>query len=342
MINLIESFGSSLSSASQSKFESKLLSNFKSNLKSWMSHASVTVTLVIGILPNTTLAMGQSLPNTVKDEAIVKAVAYSNFNLRAQDGGLISILAETARKEGSLTAIPAERGADHRKCGGNDTDMIIKLIDVMMRSMQSSNLSAADHAYLQKVPHCEPYLTTLVSINSFLTGFSNPAPASAGDQLQRVSVVKASDGNYYVSISTLAGKLAMFKITGSLSGISNLRDMSRVAIPANTSGQGLGLIFQISDISNSDPSHYSHTETCDVTDTIYRPCDRSRDGHQDGECGTTYVTHPGHRQVNDTSSSTTYSLTMSITNAQNQALYQGTLEDVDSSSSSSPGICTRD
>ena len=317
-------------------------SELPSHTKPWAILAAACAMVAVGMTPNRAIAMGQSLPNVVKDEAIVNSQAFSNFSLRAQDGSVISILAETARKQGSLTAIPAERGADHRKCGGGDTDMIMKLIDVMMRTMQTASLTPSDRIYLQKVPRCEPYLSTLVSINGFLTAFANASPASAGDQLQRLSVVKASDGNFYISISTAASKLAMFKITSSLKGISNLRDLNRLAIPAGTSGQGLGLVFQIADVSSSDPTHNTRTESCDVTDTVYRPCDRGRDGKQDRDCGTIYISHPGHRQVEDTSSSTTYSLTMSITNAQNQALYAGTLQDIDDDSSSSPGICTRD
>jgi hypothetical protein len=231
--------------------------------------------------------MGQKLPDAVKDESLSDAKVLSSFQLRAQDGSLIQISSDDARKAVSLNVLPAAKGANQSLCNRLDVNLLGQLVDASMRTMTSHSLSAADRALVQKTPRCAPYLDMLSAIAISLGGNST---ATGGDTLSSLSIVVASDKNPYVSIKTSSGKIAMFKITSSISGLHSMEDLNRVVVSAATSGQNMNMQFQLVDSQDSTPSTSNQVVSCEVQDTVRR-CEHDNQGRE-AKCETIYVSHP--------------------------------------------------
>jgi hypothetical protein len=276
-------------------------------------------------------AMGQRLPQ-IQDESLSDVKVLASFRLRASDGSTLQFLTEQDRTKDIQKILPAEKKANYKLCRPghvlNDR-LFIPLTTLALDLLQRPRaLTASEVALIERTPRCEYYQPTLNLIASSLGGATHPS-----ENLKSLSlVIDKKSGNSLV-LNTKSGKKALFKIASNLEGIQNTRDLDRILVFANQSGQSFGIKFSLADIQDLDPNDSTRQEPCDYTRTI-------KECHSQSEsCEYITITEPGYRDVAISSQSTAYTLNMQIVDSLGRTVLNGKAFDFSSRSDSNKGLC---
>ena len=284
--------------------------------------AACCVVLGLGLISaSPAFAMSRPLPKAIQDEWMRDTRVQTDFNLRATDGSIISLRTSKTVSAGGLKYLPAEKGADRSKCGKNDIDITIALSEVTLNLVKTGQLSASDIRALQKTPRCEPYLDLLGNIGNILDRSSS----SDGETPDKLSVIKIEKG-YALQLKMKSGRLALFRIAAKLDGVKSVKDLERIRLDASTTGQNVGLSFNVTDRSTSEPTRSRSHEACTVYETIR---------------GKT-VARPGHRRTISQTSITSYNIEMSFLAPNGQLLMKSSLSDADFDTDKREGTCYPD
>lgn len=266
-------------------------------------------------------AMSRPLPQEIQDELVSRATVHTDFSLRASNGSLITLRTDKSRSADGLKILPAEKGADHSKCGKQDIELIIALTDATLNLVQKGALSDKDVRVIQKTPRCEPYLELLGSLGGML----DRGPRVATDVPEKLSVIKIEKG-YAIQLKMKSGALVLFRINSKLEGVKSLRDLSGVRLESATTGQNVGIRFAVTDQTTYDPTRSRSRESCTVYETIR---------------GKT-IAIPGHRRTVSDSTLTSFDIEMTFTASTGQTLMTAKLTDLDSQRSTREGPCFPD
>lgn len=283
------------------------------------------------LITSTLFAMGIPAPERIRDVSVSDSVVNETFSLTAVDQSKITLNPKSVEDDSKLVYLPKEKGADYRLCNRYDVDMFVSLTDIVLRIVQTGEVTKADEKLIQKTPRCEPYLPMLRAIAIHYAPPSETAPSALPS---KISVSKIGDG-YVLEMKLSNGKDVQFRLGKTLDGVRSLRDLSGKKIAAATTGQGLALAFTLESVQDDTPLTTTYQESCAVESEIRR-CD-----HQ-GRCRTTTISHPGHRDVRVTYGGTSYVIRMSLLSPSGRELLSSKVRDSDSDHDTDRGICYRD
>jgi hypothetical protein len=312
--------------------------------------ASLTLGLAL-LSCSTGFAMSKSLPKEIQNEWVRDVEVKTDFALRATDGSLIQFQTSKTHASSGLKNLPAEKGADHSKCGkATDIEITLALTDATLHLIQNGALTAADIKAIQKTPRCEPFLDLLGSLGNLL----DKTPSVQSETPDKLTVIKIEKG-YALQLTMKSGRNALFRISNKLEGVKSLKDLSRVRLDAETTGQNVAVSFAVTDVSTTDPSRTRSHESCTVYETVRR-CDGDRGGRGDRDrhgrddrgrgdgkdCRTETVSRPGHRRTVSDTTFTSYQIDMTLSAGNGQQLLSAELTDGKFDTRSHDGVCYPD
>lgn len=278
--------------------------------------------------------------SVLENEEIRDGSIKLSFNLRAVDGSVLSFLTKAASDAGSLALLPPEKNADQSLCAKMNVNIITSLTDITIRLIQdSSNQAPAllpqEIAIIQKVPRCEMYRQSLSSVANMLA-IGNPN-VQKSQELKKISLVKIDKKTSVIELITESGAKAQMQIASLPKRVEEMGDLTQMQVLAASSGQLLGLKIQHLGLDNSPfpPSQTRRTESCTISYTR-TVCDQFN-----RNCRIENITETGTREVIVDTTFNMKSYDVSLTNAQNQEVFSGTISDGEFVSKDHAGPCMR-
>jgi hypothetical protein len=225
--------------------------------------------------------------------SIYNTVVSKDLSLQAQDGSTVRLLTMDSKNAQTITALPPEKNADHKKCASMDAALMGALIDmtkdiqvVAGGGLSKKPLTPAEIKVIQSTPRCGIYtgLLSLVALGRL--------GASSGSSLELKSIsLGAQDQAAVLILELSAGKQVYLKLDGRADSVRDVEDLVRLSATAAGSGQGLGVRFANAQ-SSSVLTPNDSQESC--TYSAWRNVCRDETQFH---CRNEYVSEAGHRNV---------------------------------------------
>lgn len=275
----------------------------------------------------------------IENETINSATVVSNFNLRATDGSVLKFLSRQALSDEVIGTLPPPGPTDPSLCETTNTAMFIKLGDIALSLLDSPRaLTPAEAQFLSTVPRCDSYSNILTLIASAVKmDPAEQARLSSSEKIKSFTAKLSKKNGNYLVLNTTSKKSASFKISGSLEGIREVRDLDRLKIQPSSSGQNIGIRFKLAHIDEKAPDRSRDHESCSVTE-VERQCRYDRDARKE-ICEDVRVTREGVRRVIRTSQQTYYRLDIELFDAANKVVATGEVLDLDWDTDTRYGPC---
>ncbi|WP_413578375.1 hypothetical protein ACLVWU_07525 [Bdellovibrio sp. HCB290] len=137
-----------------------------------------------------------------------------------------------------------------------------------------------------------------------------------------------------------------FKILGSVENIKEITDLNKLQILQNSSGQGLGIKFRITDTRHSMGEDKEYTESCSIDKTVRRCRDdyeydkeTNRRRYRGEVCETITISEPGIRDVQKTEFTTVTEVEMEIIDSSLRTVLSAQISDYRTWGPESKGLC---
>lgn len=101
----------------------------------------------------------------------------------------------------------------------------------------------------------------LRAIDRSVLTFASAEVQTPSEKMKSFTAKLDKSGNY-IWLNTQSNKAAVFKVIGNLEGIKEVRDLPKLEVMANHSGQNIGMRFRLTEIDKKEPNKKSGQESC--------------------------------------------------------------------------------